>query len=251
MKAARRVIAAIALTLLPVAPSGARAGGPETPATAGWIKLAVEAGDTYSLECDSGRLTSDFIVEQFEASGGSGWGSWSAGGSGGGMRARVKLGSRDLSIGRTPPPSWGGFRQVGSAPDAGVLRMSWAVWGDPATCIFSLDGIGIAWKALDPARGAHLTAYDFPTGAAAGAGPGQAALLETYERTSSGFLTAFLVPGEAGATQVAGPEGQIYLDAGEWPGIAIAEPTNGPWSYRVHAAAGLAGAEFWLLEIPT
>ncbi|MBI4730082.1 MAG: hypothetical protein HY775_11410 [Acidobacteria bacterium] len=246
MRAGSRAIAAIALALLPVVPGGASAVGPEAPATAGWIKLPVKAGDAYSLQCDSGRLASDFIVERFEGSDGGGWDSWSAGGPGGGMRARAKLGSIDRSIEWAASPSSNGFRHEGSVGSAGVLRVSWALWGDPATCIFSLGGTSRAWSELDRARGAHLTTYDFPTGAAAG----PASLVETYDRTSSGFLAALLVPGEIGVAQVAGPEGQSYLGAGESPWIAIAEPTSGTWSYRVHATAGLTTTELWLLEIP-
>lgn len=48
---------------------------------------------------------------------------------------------------------------------------------------------------------------------------------------------------------MAGPEGQVYQDAGDLPWISIAEPTSGQWSYGFDGASRDEGAILWLLEL--
>ncbi len=166
---------------------------------------------------------------------------------------------------------------------SGTLRWVAASWGDYHLydCALTDDGATTALSALAPEHVAAVALSDF-TGGASGwieggniAAQGSAGAVDSYTRSSSGYLLGFLSPaggitgfgvtggndpnyavapyysgGGAGALEATGPEGQHYLAAGESPFITVSEPTNGAWSYSVDAdVAHASGPVLWIAEL--
>lgn len=138
-------------------------------------------------------------------------------------------------------------------PPGSILRTGWASWGAKADCRFTHNGRVIEGIPQPAERATYALPTDFSGGvaatAAAGWSVGTVGALQSYPRSSTGYLHALLAT-DMGTNRATGPEGQAYEESGDLPWIGIAEPTNGEWRYAFDGASGDQGAVLWIMELP-
>ncbi|MEY2469913.1 MAG: hypothetical protein QOF21_2611 [Actinomycetota bacterium] len=183
----------------------------------------------------------------------------------GGNGVRVRVATFDKSVAVLPAPPelglTGGSVSFDGVSGGDRVHFGGAWWGAAGTCAMTVDGEPVALHDLDPAGAVSAHLHDFVGAAAAtaslwpapvAAGAGTAL---SYTRASHGFQAGFFNLGtqSVGLLQATGPSGErVIKPAVEFDGITVMKPTDGVWTYKVTAGAGvMAGFPvLWILDLP-
>jgi len=183
----------------------------------------------------------------------------------GGHGARVRAASFDKSVSVLPAPPeiglTGGSVSFDGVSGGDRVHFGGAWWGAAGTCAMTVDGQRVALQDLDPARAVSVHLHDFVGTAAATASlwpapiaAGTGAAL-SYSRASHGFQAGFFSLGlqSVGLLQANGPNGErVIKPAVEIDGITVMKATDGVWTYKATAGAGLMAGwpVLWILDLP-
>lgn len=242
------------LTLLLILVAGAILGVPEKSTAAdqaqpasmsGYVRLALEAGDEWSLSCSSDEMRSIILAYTYgdgSAEMGAAF-SWRHRA----LFVRAKAGPVDQTVvaddAAQPFGPWE-MSKGGRVLSPETLIAVWGVWGGTAECAFKLNGSQI--RTATPDAG-HLGADEMGSAFIVQFPAGEIAALAEYGRRVDGTLFALLIP-DTGLGIVEGPEGQHYEDRNSI--AVVGEHTSGEWSFAAPLATSLPGLHLWVLIVP-